>query len=257
METARVYADFHNADPQGRLRLICNGTKEDLCRQGIVLREELILQLYMEDVETTGVVTFSPAEGIWVAEIDWRNVHSQAMSNDAIVVRGGNQDRENIYRCISIHPNGVTGIAVLCSTDETVEGLSNEIAHRVISTTSVTEVRAQGGDVVRVLGPTPHNAIVTMNENYDMAKACGTSPPQYDELIPSVFVDFNNLSAKDCVRLNTFGTRADLELQGIKLKDGIIVQLYDFDEFCLRGVIERDSIDGWVARFDSANLWSK
>jgi hypothetical protein len=37
MENLRVFADFHNADALGRLRLNCIGTVEDLARQQISL----------------------------------------------------------------------------------------------------------------------------------------------------------------------------------------------------------------------------
>ena len=36
MVKPKVYADFHNADPQGRLRLNCIGTTEDLARHNVV-----------------------------------------------------------------------------------------------------------------------------------------------------------------------------------------------------------------------------
>jgi hypothetical protein len=39
MDKPRVFADFHNADAQGRLRLNCTGTIEDLARQKIWLRD--------------------------------------------------------------------------------------------------------------------------------------------------------------------------------------------------------------------------
>ena len=37
MVKPRIYADFHNADPKGRLRLNCIGTMEDLSRQQVEL----------------------------------------------------------------------------------------------------------------------------------------------------------------------------------------------------------------------------
>lgn len=79
----RVYADFHNADQQGRLRLNCIGTLEDLSRQEIQLREGLRLTLYADDVGAQGqldeliadgVVAFSTEEHCWVATIDWSAV---------------------------------------------------------------------------------------------------------------------------------------------------------------------------------------
>ncbi len=67
----RVYADFNNADAQGRLRLNCRGTIEDLAQQQITLQDGLRLRFYMEDVETVGRVSFSREERLWVADIDW------------------------------------------------------------------------------------------------------------------------------------------------------------------------------------------
>jgi hypothetical protein len=80
----KVYADFNNADSQGRLRLNCTGTVEDLSRQGVILREGLMLYLYEPDVDhagktdellVDGVVTFSVDEHCWVAAIDWHAIH--------------------------------------------------------------------------------------------------------------------------------------------------------------------------------------
>jgi hypothetical protein len=77
MEKLRVFADFHNADPQGRLRLNCTGTIEDLARQKIWLKEDQFLTLYSEDLEVEGVVEYSPEENLWVATIDWDKIRQQ------------------------------------------------------------------------------------------------------------------------------------------------------------------------------------
>ena len=80
MNESHVYADFHNADAKGRLRLNCVGTKEDLTRQQIQLREGLVLTLYSDDadehgqpaeLQVAGVVEYSQDESCWVAVIDW------------------------------------------------------------------------------------------------------------------------------------------------------------------------------------------
>ena len=80
MQRPKIYADFHNADAQGRLRLTCVGTIEDLARQGLELREGLLLTLYSDDVDergeldellVEGVVSFSEDEHCWVAANDW------------------------------------------------------------------------------------------------------------------------------------------------------------------------------------------
>ena|SRR5439155_9181341 len=76
----KVYADFHNADANGRLRLNCVGTIEDLAQQGITLRDGMPLTLYSDDLDAQGqldemlvegVVSFSAEEHCWVAAIDW------------------------------------------------------------------------------------------------------------------------------------------------------------------------------------------
>jgi hypothetical protein len=54
MRNPRVYADFHNADPLGRVRLNCIGTLEDLAQQQIQLHEGLVLTLYADDVNDQG-----------------------------------------------------------------------------------------------------------------------------------------------------------------------------------------------------------
>ena len=74
MANHRIYADFQNAEVQGRLRLNCRGTLDDLHRHQITLSKGLVLTLYSEDVEVEGEVQFSTYESIWVAQIDWNAV---------------------------------------------------------------------------------------------------------------------------------------------------------------------------------------
>src|SRR5580704_6529860 len=84
MVKPRIYADFHNADPEGRIRLNCIGTMEDLSRQQVELREGVVLMLYSDDLDdkgqldellVDGVVSFSEQEHCWVAAIDWGAIH--------------------------------------------------------------------------------------------------------------------------------------------------------------------------------------
>jgi hypothetical protein len=70
MSSSRVFVDFHNADAQGRLRLNCVGSIEDLAHQQAGLRNGKSLTFYSEDLEVDGVVEFSEEERIWVAVID-------------------------------------------------------------------------------------------------------------------------------------------------------------------------------------------
>ncbi|MEG3923865.1 MULTISPECIES: hypothetical protein [unclassified Microcoleus] len=74
MKYPRIFADFHNADEQGRLRLNCVGTIEDLSCQNIKLEDGKFLALYDEELEVDGVVQYSEEESLWVAVIDWKQI---------------------------------------------------------------------------------------------------------------------------------------------------------------------------------------
>ena len=74
MNKLRVFADFHNADPKGRVRLNCAGTIEDIKRQGIVLQAGQSLIIYSEELEVEGIVHYSEEEKLWTAVIDWNAI---------------------------------------------------------------------------------------------------------------------------------------------------------------------------------------
>jgi hypothetical protein len=74
MSYPRVFADFHNADAEGRLRLNCIGTIEDLARHHIELQDGQLLTFYSEDIEVDGTVQYSELEKMWVATIDWEQI---------------------------------------------------------------------------------------------------------------------------------------------------------------------------------------
>jgi hypothetical protein len=74
MNNPRVFADFHNADAQGRLRLNCIGTLEDLASQNIELQDGQSLTLYSENLEVNGVVQYAEDENLWVSIIDWEQI---------------------------------------------------------------------------------------------------------------------------------------------------------------------------------------
>lgn len=72
-----IYADFNNADAQGRLRLNVRGTFDDLARQGVHLEESMPIVVYDEELEADGSAQFSKEEQIWVAVIDWNLVRQK------------------------------------------------------------------------------------------------------------------------------------------------------------------------------------
>jgi hypothetical protein len=91
MQQPKIYADFNNADPAGRIRLNCVGTQQDLSRHKIVLEEGLSITLYADDVDesgnvdelrATGIVQHSSDEQIWVAVIDWSAIHHASDESD-------------------------------------------------------------------------------------------------------------------------------------------------------------------------------
>ncbi len=71
MALLAIYVDFMNADPQGRVRMNCTGTFEDLDRMALSLRDGMRLLVHDDELEADGEVSFSQNEQIWVARIDW------------------------------------------------------------------------------------------------------------------------------------------------------------------------------------------
>jgi hypothetical protein len=74
MRYPKIFADFHSADTEGRLRLSCIGTIEDLARHNIELQVGQLLTLYSEELEVDGTVQYSEAEKVWVAAINWNQI---------------------------------------------------------------------------------------------------------------------------------------------------------------------------------------
>jgi hypothetical protein len=68
----RIYVDFQNADPLGRVRLNTKGTYRDLERLGVTLSNGMRLLRTDGELEADGKVEYSDDEAIWVARIDWR-----------------------------------------------------------------------------------------------------------------------------------------------------------------------------------------
>jgi hypothetical protein len=68
----KLFADFNNADAQGRVRLTTQGSLADISDNNIKMEEGIELQLDdNEGLSTIGTAHFSNEEKIWVAVIDW------------------------------------------------------------------------------------------------------------------------------------------------------------------------------------------
>ena len=71
MNKHKIFADFHNTDKHGRLRLTCLGTIEDITQLGIHFHEGMELVLSDGELEVDGTVEWNAEENRWVAKPDW------------------------------------------------------------------------------------------------------------------------------------------------------------------------------------------
>jgi len=83
---------------------------------------------------------------------------AERIPDEALVVRGGRNQPEDLRRGTRTHPSGVTGTSVECAEGLSVEELSAAIPHGQVGVTTVGTIRAAGGDVVRTSGRSPHHA---------------------------------------------------------------------------------------------------
>ena len=81
--------------------------------------------------------------------------------DDALVVRGGRNTPDHIQNGVATHPSGVTGVSVHSSDGLELADLAAGIPHGQLGVTTVGEIRAAGGDVVRTSGRSPHHATLT------------------------------------------------------------------------------------------------
>jgi hypothetical protein len=85
---------------------------------------------------------------------------AERIPNEALVVRGGRNQPEDLRRGMRTHPSGVTGASVECAEGLSVEELAAGLPHGQVGVTTVGAIRAAGGDVVRTSGHSPHHATV-------------------------------------------------------------------------------------------------
>jgi hypothetical protein len=85
---------------------------------------------------------------------------AERIPDEALVVRGGRNQPEDLRRGTRIHPSGVTGASVECAEGLSAQELAAAIPHGQIGVTTVGAIRRAGGDVVRTSGRSPHHATV-------------------------------------------------------------------------------------------------
>jgi len=74
MEPPLVYVDFGNADSVGRIRLITEGTRDDVEKQKLQFHDGMKIRVYDAELVTDATVAYSSDEHIWVAKIDWQKI---------------------------------------------------------------------------------------------------------------------------------------------------------------------------------------
>ncbi len=77
MSIPKIFADFNNADKSGRVRLNTQGFYDNIQKMQLDLKEGMQVVIDDNDSLTTfGKLKYSEEENIWVAEIDWNNIHN-------------------------------------------------------------------------------------------------------------------------------------------------------------------------------------
>lgn len=83
---------------------------------------------------------------------------AERIPDEAVVIRGGRNSPADVLRGTGTHPSGVTGVSVECAENVLVEDLAAALPHNQIGVTTVGDIRAAGGDVVRTGGHSSHHA---------------------------------------------------------------------------------------------------
>jgi len=69
-----IRIDFHNADPEGFVRLNTVGCIEDLSVSGLILQSGLRVEVTDGEIVVDGLVHPPGAEGVWRLQVDWDEV---------------------------------------------------------------------------------------------------------------------------------------------------------------------------------------
>lgn len=85
---------------------------------------------------------------------------AERIPDEALVVRGGRNQPDDLRRGTRTHPSGVTGVSVECAEGLSLDELARAIPHGQVGVTTAGAIRAAGGDVVRTSGRSPHHATV-------------------------------------------------------------------------------------------------
>jgi hypothetical protein len=85
---------------------------------------------------------------------------AERIPDNALVVRGGRNQPDDVRRGTRTHPSGVTGVSVECAAGLPLKDLCKAIPHGQVGVTTVGDIRMARGDVVRTSGRSPFHATV-------------------------------------------------------------------------------------------------
>lgn len=95
---------------------------------------------------------------------------AERIPDQAVVIRGGRNLPDDLRRGTRTHPRGVTGASVECVENLSLEELAAAVPHGQIGATTVSAIRAAGGDVVRTSGRSPHHATLIGLSPYEASR---------------------------------------------------------------------------------------
>jgi hypothetical protein len=103
---------------------------------------------------------------------------AERIPDEALVVRGGRNQPDDLRRGMQMHPSGFAGVSAECAAGLPLLELAKGIPHGHIGATTVGVIRAAGGDVVRTSGRSPHHATLV-----------GLSPEEASRLLTPTFAN--------------------------------------------------------------------
>lgn len=178
-------------------------------------------------------------------------MENSRLSDEALVVRGGQSTPGVLAKSVVRYPSGIEGVAAASAGGKGFYDLCRMLPHSIVRSAKVGDIRSRGGDVIPWPGGSPFFAIIVRWEAMTLASANPSEnvrkPPDLSEGIPSIFADFNNLNQRGNVKLNTFGTNDDLSRLGITLMEGLLLHLTDTEEFAVSARVRWGGDDGWIA----------
>ena len=109
----------------------------------------------------------------------------ERIPDDAVVIRGGRNRPDDIRRGTGTHPSGVSGVSVECALGVPLGELAALIPHSHVGVTSVGQIRAAGGDVVRTSGRSRNHATLTGLSPDDASQLLSPTVPNPSQAPPA------------------------------------------------------------------------